>query len=168
MKNERGNGFSTNELYPLNKNGLRKDYQEKYTDFIESQGEDSWEKTLDLLHRKELIHPSVISSEKQIEITNNCPNKGKVSVSYYSNIQKESKNCNLTGMCYDDDMLKPIYDFLELRNFDTTNFEDLLNSCFDAMRKTLKDEEEYMYTDEYISEEIISNDYEFTENGNIF
>ena len=86
----------------------------------------------------------------------------------YLVVLEESKNCNLTGMCYDDDMLKPIYDFLELRNFDTTNFEDLLNSCFDAMRKTLKDEEEYMYTDEYISEEIISNDYEFTENGNIF
>lgn len=128
-----------------------------------------------LFKRKYLKHGELAATKKsyhrmkkQIEITNNCPNKGKVSVSYYSNIQKESKNCNLTGMCYDDDMLKPIYDFLELRNFDTTNFEDLLNSCFDAMRKTLKDEEEYMYTDEYISEEIISNDYEFTENGNIF
>jgi len=93
------------------------------------------------------------------------PNKGKISVSYYSNIFVEENNCNLTGMCYDCDMMQPIYDFLELRNFDSTNFEDLLNNCFDAMQKTLKDEEEYMYTDEYISEEIESNDYDFTENG---
>jgi len=105
---------------------------------------------------------------KQVEITNNCPNKGKFSISYYSNIQKESKNCNLTGMCYDDNMMQPIYDFLELRTFDSTNFDDLLNSCFDAMRKTLKDEEEYMYTDEYISEEILANDFEFTQDGKQF
>jgi hypothetical protein len=77
-------------------------------------------------------------------------------------------SCNLTGMCYDDDMMQPIYDFLELRTFGSTNFEDLLNSCFDAMRKTLKDEEDYMYTDEYISDEIESNEYEFTESGKLF
>jgi hypothetical protein len=77
-------------------------------------------------------------------------------------------SCNLTGMCYDDDMMQPIYDFLELRTFDNTNFEDLLNSCFDAMRETLEKEEEYMYTDEYISEEILANEYEYTESGKLF
>jgi len=105
---------------------------------------------------------------KQTEIINKCPNKGKFSISYYSNIFVEANNCNLTGMCYDCDMMQPIYDFLELRTFGSTNFEDLLNSCFYAMSKTLKDEESYMYTDEYISEEILANDYEFTENGKIF
>lgn len=99
---------------------------------------------------------------------NTGPNKGKILVSYYSNIFKVAQNCNLTGMCYDDDMMQPIYDFLNLRSFDSTNFEDLLNSCFDAMRKTLKDEEDYMYTDEYIIEEINSNDYEFTKDGKQF
>lgn len=128
-----------------------------------------------LFKRKYLKHGELRESRKpyhrmmkQIEITSNCPNKGKISVSYYSNIFKVAQNCNLTGMCYDDDMMQPIYDFLNLRSFDSTNFEDLLNNCFDAMCKTLKDEEDYMYTDEYIIEEINSNDYEFTENGNIF
>lgn len=128
------------------------------------------------LYKRKYLKSGQLSNErkpfhrmmKQSEITNNCPNKGKFSISYYSNIQKESKNCNLTGMCYDDDMMQPIYDFLELRTFDNTNFDDLLNSCFDAMRKTLKDEEEYMYTDEYISEEILANDLEFTKDGNQF
>ena len=128
-----------------------------------------------LYERKYLKHGQLTTERKpyhrmikQTEITNNCPNKGKFSISYYSNIQKESKNCNLTGMCYDDDMMKPIYDFLELRTFGSTNFEDLLNDCFDAMRKTLKDEEDYMYTDEYISEEILANEYEYTESGKLF
>lgn len=104
---------------------------------------------------------------KQTEIKSG-PNKGKFYASYYSNICKVANNCNLTGMCYDDDIMQPIYDFLELRTFDSTNFEDLLNECFDAMRKTLQDEENYMYTSEYITEEIASNDYEFTETGKIF
>jgi hypothetical protein len=94
-------------------------------------------------------------------------NKNGFWITYSSNIFFES-SCNLTGMCYDDDIMKPIYDFLELRTFDNTNFEDLLNSCFDAMRETLEKEEEYMYTDEYISEEILANEYEYTESGKLF
>jgi hypothetical protein len=128
-----------------------------------------------LYKRKYLKHGELVNERKpfhrmmkQSEITNNCSNKGKFSISYYSNIQKEAKNCNLTGMCYDDNMMQPIYDFLELRSFDSTNFDDLLNACFDAIRKTLKDEEEYMYTDEYISEEILANDFEFTQDGKQF
>jgi hypothetical protein len=105
---------------------------------------------------------------RKLNVIKNGQNKDLIYFVYYSNIQKESKNCNLTGMCYDDNMMQPIYDFLELRSFDSTNFDDLLNSCFDAMRKTLKDEEEYMYTDEYISEEILANDLEFTKDGKQF
>jgi hypothetical protein len=104
---------------------------------------------------------------KQTEIKNG-PNKGLFYSAYYSNICKVAKNCNLTGMCYDDDIMGPIYDFLELRTFGSTNFEDLLNECFDAMRSTLQKEEDYMYSDEYISDEIESNEYEFTEEGNKF
>jgi len=106
--------------------------------------------------------------KKQTEITNNCSNKGKISVSYYSNIFVEANNCNLTGMCYDCDMMDPLYDFLELQTFDSTNFEDLLNSCFNAMKKTLENEETYMYSDEYITEEIEANNFEFLKDGNIF
>jgi len=130
-----------------------------------------------LFKRKYLKHGELAATKKsyhrmkkQIEITNNCPNKGKVSVSYYSNIQKESKNCNLTGMCYDDDMLQPIYDFLEKRNFSncTITFYHLINDCFDELRKTVENEIDYRNTDDAIIEEIKANDYEFTENGNIF
>lgn len=104
---------------------------------------------------------------KQTEIKSGS-NKGLFYSAYYSNICKVAKNCNLTGMCYDDDMMQPIYDFLELRTFGSTNFEDLLNECFDEMRSTLQKEEDYMYSDEYISEEIAANEWEFTEQGKIF
>jgi hypothetical protein len=113
---------------------------------------------------KIILHPC-------IKVNKYDMNKGaRVSSSnfYYSRIQKVAQNCNLTGMCYDDNMMQPIYDFLELRSFESTNFDDLLNACFDAIRKTLKDEEEYMYTDEYISEEILANDFEFTQDGKQF
>jgi Fe-S cluster biosynthesis and repair protein YggX len=104
---------------------------------------------------------------KQNEIKSG-PNKGLFYSIYYSNICKVAQNCNLTGMCYDDDMMRPIYDFLELRTFSSTNFEDLLNECFNEMRNTLEKEKDYMETDEYITEEIEANEYEYTEEGNKF
>lgn len=88
---------------------------------------------------------------------------------YYSRIQKEN-SCVLTGVCYDDDILKPIYDFLKKRNFSncTINFYHLLNDCFDELRKSIENEINYRNTDEAIIEEIEANDYEFTKYGNIF
>lgn len=87
----------------------------------------------------------------------------------YSKVLKQS-SCVLTGMCYDDDMLQPIYDFLEKRDFSncTITFYHLLNDCFDELRKSIENEIDYRNTDDAIIEEIKANDYEFTENGNIF
>ena len=106
--------------------------------------------------------------QKQYQITNNCPNKGKWSISYYSNIQKES-SCVLTGVCYDDDLLDPIYKFLDSRNPDyrSVNFQDLLEDCFYSLRKSLENEDEYRSSDEAKSEDLIENEYEFDERGNI-
>jgi len=89
--------------------------------------------------------------------------------SRYSKVLKQN-SCVLTGMCYDDDMLQPIYDFLEKRNFSncTITFYHLINDCFDELRKTVENEIDYRNTDDAIIEEIKANDYEFTENGNIF
>lgn len=128
-----------------------------------------------LYKRKYLKHgenlnsrPAKLYRMQKLNEINRGSNKGKFYITYYSNIFVEANNCNLTGMCYDCDMMQPIYDFLELRTFDSTNFEDILNSCFDAMRKTLEKEKEYMYTDEYISEEIEANELEFLETGKVY
>ena len=92
---------------------------------------------------------------------------GNVYNPYYSGITKDT-SYTLTGMCYDDDMLKPIYDFLNSRNPEGTTFEDLLNECFYAAKKTIENEVEYRNTDEFIIEEIEANEHEFTKEGNKF
>ncbi len=111
-----------------------------------------------------LIHPCV----KNWEIKQG-PNKGKFGRSYYSRITKENC-CVLTGVCYDDDLLGPIYDFLKAP--DNTNFEDLLNNCFEALRKSVEDEVEYRIeyrnSREAIEEDIEANEYTFLEDGTRF
>jgi hypothetical protein len=137
-----------------------------------------WNNFKDTLYkRKYLKHGELAAAKKpfhkmkkQTEITNNCPNKGKISVSYYSNIQKESKNCNLTGVCYDEDILDPIYDFLAKRDFSncTIDFESLINDCFYELKKSIEDEVEYRNSDEAISEDLSENDQDYTKSGKLY
>lgn len=102
---------------------------------------------------------------KQYQITTKCPNQGKFSSSFYSNIQKDNC-CVLTGICYDDDMLSPIYKFLKMRDFEKSPcFEGLLEECTEALRKSLENEDEYRNSDEAKTEEIEANEYEFDEDG---
>ena len=89
---------------------------------------------------------------------------GNVFNPYYSGIIKENC-CVLTGVCYDDDMLKPIYDFLNLRVFDNTNFADLINECFYSLKNSIEKEIDYLHTNESIIDTIIDNNYEFLSNG---
>lgn len=76
--------------------------------------------------------------------------------------------CNLTGVCYDDDMLSPIYDFLKGKNYQNYNFQELMEECYYNLEKTLENECDYMNTDEYLAEFLESNNYEFEENGELF
>lgn len=92
------------------------------------------------------------------------PSKGKTE--RYSKIIFEH-SCVLTGYCIDEDILKPIYDFLKKPD-NNTNFRDLLESCFDAWVKACNEDIEYQNSDEYIAEELESNDFEFTKEGRIF
>lgn len=75
--------------------------------------------------------------------------------------------CVLTGMCYDENVLQPIYDFLKHPD-KNTGFEGLISECFQAAKKCIDDEIDYMNSDEYITEEIGNNDFEFTKDGNRF
>lgn len=81
-------------------------------------------------------------------------------------------SCELTGVCWDEFLLQPIYEFLDWKLRPDYNsymdFEALVNDCFDSLRKALEAEEEYRCSDEYVREEIIANEYEFTKDGNRF
>jgi len=87
----------------------------------------------------------------------------------YSNIQKDN-SCVLTGVCYDDDMLQPIYEYLDKKDFsnDTTNFDSLIGDCFYAIEKSLENEQDYRNSDSYIIEQIEENSLEFLAGGQLF
>ena len=81
----------------------------------------------------------------------------------YSNIQKET-SCNLTGVCYDDDFLKPIYDFLQKPTKNKT-FEDIISDCFYCLKNSIESEIEAKQTIESFAELCDMNNYYFTEDG---
>jgi hypothetical protein len=89
---------------------------------------------------------------------------GTISTFLYSKM-KYDNSCVLTGVCYDDDILKPIYDFLNKPEKSVT-FEDLIQDVECAIQKTFNDTEEWVNSEEYITEIIEANEYEFTEDGN--
>lgn len=73
------------------------------------------------------------------------------------------ENCPLTGVCYDFDFLKPIIDFINNPKSNITNI-DLANDMPSYESIAERDYEE-QNSDEYISEHLIANEYEFTEEG---
>lgn len=102
---------------------------------------------------------------KRVKIEKN--NSGNYFNPYYSAIFKDTC-CVLTGVCYDDFMLKPLYDFLDMKGYEGYNFSELMEACYNNLQRLLKNEEEYLYSDEAIIETIEGNDYDFLENGKLW
>lgn len=74
-------------------------------------------------------------------------------------------DCTLTGVCYDLDILDPIYEFLKKPSEDTT-FEELIQECLESFKRTIEKQEEYNSSDEGILESL--EGLEFTEDGRIY
>lgn len=88
---------------------------------------------------------------------------------YYSGVTFEH-SCVLTGVCYDEDILQPVYDLIERYNekkdyYSYMDFETLINDCFSSLEKSVEDEEDANYTDEAITESLENNDDEYTKDG---
>lgn len=82
-------------------------------------------------------------------------------------------SCILTGICWDNSLLQPVYDFLEKYQdkadyYSYMDFETLMNDCFASLTKDLESEDEYRNSDEAIIEAIQSNEYEFQKDGTKF
>lgn len=92
--------------------------------------------------------------------------KGESYTQVYSKNFVSPDNCPLTGVCYDNDILKPVYDFLKKPDNSTT-FEDLIRDIESAISKTYSDTEEWINSDEFIIDAIEANEMEFTESGKI-
>ena len=84
----------------------------------------------------------------------------------YSNIRFDN-SCVLTGVCYDNDILQPVYDFLKRPDLSLT-FEDLIQDIESAILKTFNNTEKWLNSDEFITDEIEANEYEFKADGTIF
>lgn len=89
--------------------------------------------------------------------------KGDKYTQLFSKLHK-TNCCTLTGVCYDNDILKPVYDFL-LKPTNGTTLEDLIQSIEHAIDKCFTDTENWVNSDEYIIDTIEANEYEFTEDG---
>jgi len=84
----------------------------------------------------------------------------------YSNTQYDN-SCTLTGVCYDMDILQPVYDFLQRPDLSTT-FEGLMQQIESAISKTFDNTETWLNSDEFIKDEIEENEYEFKADGTRF
>lgn len=82
-------------------------------------------------------------------------------------------SCVLTGVCWDEDLLQPIYDLLnwkaeDYKSNDNIDFETLMDNCFYSLKSSLDKQEEYINSEEYTRQMLESNDYEFTQDGKMF
>jgi hypothetical protein len=74
---------------------------------------------------------------------------------------------NLTGVCYDYDILKPILNFRKNPS-DSITFEELLQDCLTSLAKALEREYDYINSDEAKIEHLIESDMQFLECGEIY
>jgi hypothetical protein len=81
----------------------------------------------------------------------------------YSKIIKQNC-CVLTGYYIDQDILDPIYKFMQKPYMDVT-FKDVLDDCLHAWLKACETSYEYQQTEEYFKDICEANDYTFLDNG---
>lgn len=84
-------------------------------------------------------------------------------VTRYSRVMLENA-CVLTGMWIDDTILGPVYKFLSNPQSNTT-FKELMEDCFSEWVKGANENIEDQNSDDYITETIRANEYEFTKDG---
>jgi hypothetical protein len=81
-------------------------------------------------------------------------------------------SCVLTGVCWDESLLQPIYEFLDWKlrpdYYKDLDFDTLMHECICELEKDLENEVEARNGDEFITEEIENAEYEFTQDGRRF
>jgi hypothetical protein len=81
---------------------------------------------------------------------------------YYSGLNKDT-SCVLTGYYMDNEILDPVYKFLEKP--DETTFEDLMRDCAESFFKACVTDHAWSLSMEYFVDEAENNDWEYTEDG---
>lgn len=123
---------------------------------------------------KSLYKPKYVGSLKTNDFVSHKRIKSPLEVNragnrfnpYYSAINV-SDSCVLTGVCYDNDMLNPLYLFLDRKGYLNYSFSELLKLCYSSLKKSLANEEDYRNSDAGILDIINCNDFMFDEYGKI-
>lgn len=88
-------------------------------------------------------------------------------VKHVSGVYLADDCCNYTGVCCDEDLMKPFREFLIKP--DSRTIADLINEAIDSYCSALQADLEYQESDEYLTEELVNGDSpEFFENGTIY
>lgn len=83
-----------------------------------------------------------------------------------SRIIEQETCCPFTGYHTDEALLQPIREFLKTPS--KIDFEDLLSDCIFQWGKACEADCYYQQTNECITENIIANDYDFTDEGELY
>jgi hypothetical protein len=90
--------------------------------------------------------------------------KGKYHYKHrHSKIILETGQCPYTGVCYDEDLLDPLWKFM--KNPDDTTFEDLMIDCLYSWLHSVESEDEYQSSEEVFKEICNANEWLFTVDG---
>lgn len=73
--------------------------------------------------------------------------------------------CPLTGMYYDSEILKPLFNFM--RKPGNEDFEELLGDCINALCKSVQQAIKFRNSDEAIREDLEANEDEFLKDGGL-
>jgi hypothetical protein len=92
-------------------------------------------------------------------------------LTYFCRYDKKKKqllsgNCPFTGVCFDEDFLDPVREFI--KNPKDITFEELIQDCVHSCLLAGCNDWEYILSDESITEYLHDNDFEFTESGEFF
>jgi len=150
----------------------RNEYRLKFNDdILELTGQRLatyiWNNYKNDLFKGKYYHTNKFNTDKKLvhkRVKNTLCHNGNYFNAYYSAITLDNC-CVLTGVCYDDDLLTPIYEFLDKPK--NLNIETLLNDCIYSLCHSVSSEIDYQNSDEAIIETINCNDYEFEENGDM-
>ena len=89
----------------------------------------------------------------------------------YSKVLWVNNNCPLTGVCYDCDILKPIYDWHKKPDWNKSLYF-LVDECLEEFFSAWEKECAYCGSDEYVKQELtessVYEDVLYFENGTVF
>lgn len=113
-------------------------------------------------YREYLFTGKYYSKFRHVEKSKEHP-AGLMLFTRHSKIFWES-SCPMTGVCYDDDLLKPFIEFLDNPN-ESSDLEDLISDGVSNLASSINSEYEHRKTEDYIAESCEANDYEFYADG---